>query len=243
MSFFNRMLASVGIGAAKVDTQLDSSSVRIGEAVSGRVVVRAGNVAQTIEHINLYVVTRYKHDDTYHKHVVQTERVVGRLDLKPGDTREVPFRFQLSHEAPLSLSGTSVWIETGAAISAAADPGDTDALTVLPNAAVEVLLEAARHLGLNLRRAEMERGHGHRVIQELEFQPPYGWGLNEVEMVLFPQADRVDVILEVDRRARGMAALFVEEFESRSRWSITPDMVYAGPAALARELEARIHHT
>lgn len=243
MSFLNKMLASVGIGAAKVDTQLDSSQVRLGEALSGRVVVRGGNIAQTIEHINLYIMTQYKHDDVYHNHAVHTQTVSGRLDLNPGETREIPFRFSLGYNVPLSMYGTKLWVQTGAAISAAVDPGDSDALTVLPNAPVEAFLKGAERLGLRFKKAEIEYSKG-RFVQELEFVPPYGaYSVSEVEFVLFPQADRLGVIIEVDRRAKGMAALFVEEFESRTRWELSPQLIAAGPDAIAQELGNRIRNT
>jgi len=240
MTFLNRMLATIGIGAAKVDTQLDTATVRLGDPLTGRVVIRAGNVAQTIEYINLYLMTRVKHDDNYVNQEAARFTVSGRIDLTPGETREVPFSTPLPFDVPLSLNGTTLWLQTGAAISAAADPSDQDHIQILPNAPVEALLRGADRAGLRFHRAEVERTHGHGVRQELSFRAPHGMGLNEVEMILFPSHDAVDVILEVDRKARGIASLFVSEFETRARWHVTRDLIARGPDAIAQELTQRI---
>lgn len=37
MSFFNKMLASIGIGGAKVDTKLEKSAYTAGETIRGQV--------------------------------------------------------------------------------------------------------------------------------------------------------------------------------------------------------------
>ena len=44
MSAFNKVLASVGIGAATVDTKLESEQVVPGEEVQGIVEIQGGNV-------------------------------------------------------------------------------------------------------------------------------------------------------------------------------------------------------
>lgn len=44
MSFFNKMLASVGIGSAQIDTKLEKDRLKPGEMISGIIEVRGGNV-------------------------------------------------------------------------------------------------------------------------------------------------------------------------------------------------------
>ena len=53
MSFFNKVFASVGIGAAKVDTKLEKDRVMPGEEVRGIVEIRGGNTEQNIDDIYL----------------------------------------------------------------------------------------------------------------------------------------------------------------------------------------------
>ena len=59
MSFFNKVLASVGIGAATVDTKLERDQVVPGEEIKGIVEIRGGNVEQKIDDIYLSVNTQY----------------------------------------------------------------------------------------------------------------------------------------------------------------------------------------
>ena len=49
MSIFNKVLASVGIGNAKVDTKLSDSTFMVGEMISGVTEVVGGNTSQSVE--------------------------------------------------------------------------------------------------------------------------------------------------------------------------------------------------
>ncbi len=53
MSIFNKMLASVGIGSATVDTKLEKSRYTAGEIIRGNVEVTGGNTAQDVDCIYL----------------------------------------------------------------------------------------------------------------------------------------------------------------------------------------------
>ena len=59
MSAFNKVLASVGIGAATVDTKLESEQVVPGEDVQGIVEIQGGKVEQQINEIYLSIHTQY----------------------------------------------------------------------------------------------------------------------------------------------------------------------------------------
>lgn len=59
MSFFNKVLASVGVGGAKVDTKLEKSEFTAGEIMQGVVEVVGGNLEQQIDAIYLTVNTTY----------------------------------------------------------------------------------------------------------------------------------------------------------------------------------------
>ncbi|MBZ9714614.1 sporulation protein [Deinococcus multiflagellatus] len=240
MGFLKRMMAAVGVGGAKVDAQVHNPTVRIGESVSGVVVVQGGGVEQRIERINLGLATMYKADDTYVHHQLSKVPVIPGFDLRAGERREFPFSIPVAPGTPLTLSGTRVWLATDADIAGAADPGDQDQLQVLPSREMEVLFQAAQQLGFQISGSEVEYHHG-RIAQEISFRPPYGqYKIAEIEMMLFPQGGGLDVILEVDRRATGMASLFTSEFEQKGRWHLSAQTLNAGVDAVARELEARI---
>ncbi|MCL6615609.1 MAG: sporulation protein, partial [Anoxybacillus ayderensis] len=59
MGLFNKVLASIGIGAAKVDTKLHESHLLLGESVTGVVEVTGGNIDQQIDDIYLSLCATY----------------------------------------------------------------------------------------------------------------------------------------------------------------------------------------
>lgn len=235
------MMAAVGVGGARIDTQVHTPAVRIGEELTGVVVMQGGSVEQRIERVNMGLATRYRSDDSVVTHTLLTRPVLGEVVLRPGERREIPFRLPIPQGTPLTLPGTAVWLVTDADIAGAADPGDNDQLQILPSREMEVVLEAANRLGFRLAGSEVEYHHG-RVVQELSFRPPYGtWSIQELELMMFPAAGGgLDVILEVDRRATGLASLFTSELEQRGRWRVSAALLAQGPDAVARELAERV---
>lgn len=60
MLVFNKALASIGIGSAKVDTKLEKSQYMLGETVTGIIEIQGGAVQQQIAEIYLTLHTNYK---------------------------------------------------------------------------------------------------------------------------------------------------------------------------------------
>ena len=59
MSLFKKVLASVGIGGAKVDTKLERDTLAPGDIGRGIVEIMGGNLEQSIESIYLSLNTTY----------------------------------------------------------------------------------------------------------------------------------------------------------------------------------------
>lgn len=225
MSFVSKFLASVGIGSAKVDAKLSRSRLVPGETVDGIVQIRGGNVEQNIDSIYLSLFTSYelKKDDQR----IKTQTEIGRyqltqpLPIRPNEVKEIPFSFQLPLDTPLTLGKTKVWIKTGLDIKNAVDPVDHDYVTIVPPPLVSAILETVKRLGFRLRNADCEQAKGifrRRLpfIQEFEFVPvggPFRGKLDELELVFFPQPDGVEVLMEVDRKARGFVGLLAEAMD------------------------------
>ncbi|UBV43527.1 sporulation protein [Deinococcus taeanensis] len=241
MGFLKKMMAAIGVGGARVDAQVHNPAVRIGETVNGVLIVQGGSLDQRIERVNLGIATRYKTDDTYAVHQLSRHPVTPGFDLRAGERREFPFSVPVEPGTPLSLPGTQLWLATDADIAGALDPSDQDPLQVLPSRSMEVLFGGAQRLGFQLSGSEIEYHHG-RIVQEISFRPPHGqYRIAEIEMMLFPRPDGLDIILEVDRRATGMASIFTSEFERKGTWFLSTAALNAGPDAVAGELERRIH--
>lgn len=223
MSFFKKMLASVGIGSAKVDTELDSAEVEVGGVLSGVVRVQGGRTEQQIERIYLYVKTQYVKEENDQK--VTRVAEIGKyllcdaFLLQPDEEKEIPFSFRLPVQMPLTLRNAPVWVETGLDIEMAVNPTDRDYIQVTPNHQIQTVLDALDELGFRLREVTNEYaprlGRSLPFVQEFEFVPTthFRGKLDELEVMFFPQGENLQLLLQIDRRARGLSGLFAEALE------------------------------
>ncbi|QFT89022.1 Sporulation-control protein spo0M [Bacillus sp. THAF10] len=223
MSFFNKALASIGIGSAKVDTKLSSSMVKPGEILSGVVEITGGSTEQKIDEIYLSLLTNYikESNDTkvQQQAVLEKMKIVDSFVISANEKKEIPFTFMLPHDTPISLGKTKVWLQTGLDIKNAIDPSDKDMIVVEPSPLIATILGAAEQLGFQLRKVESEAApykwkNRLPFIQEFEFYPtsgPFRGRLDEIEMIFLNiSGSSVDLHLQVDRRARGLGSLLSE---------------------------------
>ncbi|MEH7115870.1 sporulation protein [Neobacillus vireti] len=237
MSFFNKVFASVGIGAAEVDTKLEKDTYMPGETVQGVVAIKGGKIDQQIDEIYLALNTTYLRESDERKYSVTATidrfRLTTPFTIRAKENKDIPFSFQLPYDTPLSIGRSKVWVTTGLDIKGAVDPSDQDYLKVVPNPLMSAVFETIDQLGFRLREADCEeaprRLRGRLpFVQEFEFVPTSGLfrgRLDELEVVFFPGGNgTVDIMFQVDRRARGLAGLFSEALgtdETNVRLTIT----------------------
>ncbi|MDX8361780.1 MULTISPECIES: sporulation protein [Bacillaceae] len=243
MSFFNKMFASIGIGSTTVDTKLYNDRLVAGEEVKGIVELTGGNVDQDIDSIYLSVKTTYikeVNDTKVNRQVdIGKFKINEPFTIKAGEAKEIPFSFELPIDTPVTMGKTKVWIQTGLDIKNAVDPSDKDYILVEPMPLTTAIFNSINELGFRLREVESEQAPYSMkgrlpFIQEFEFFPtsgPFRGKLDELELVFFPQShDSVEVLMEVDRRARGLGGFLAEALEmdeSIIRFTVTTnDMDY-----------------
>jgi sporulation-control protein len=226
MSFFNQMLASIGIGSAKVDTRLSRASVRVGEKLDGVIHIQGGNAQQDISSIYLGLMTQYlkaQGDSTVRVNTtVEKWQISSPRTVHPGERVEVPFSVQIPLNAPVSLGRALIWLQTGLDIDNAIDPGDKDSFQVMPHPYMEAVLGAVKGMGFRFKESTCEYsprlGRGLPFVQEIEFYPGAGFrGVKELELVCYVNPTGVEVIVEVDRRAKGLKGLFETALELDER--------------------------
>ncbi|WP_347860835.1 sporulation protein [Salimicrobium sp. PL1-032A] len=247
---FKKILASVGIGAAKVDTQLEKETFIPGEDVRGKVVIEGGETEQSIDAIHIFLMTeairevndrKVKESVTLKKYKVSDQVAIGE-----GETKEIPFTLHIPFDAPASLGRLPIWFETGADIPMALDPEDRDPVALKPHPYIEKVLETLEnHLGFRLREVEMEYSKRHGFVQEFEFAAggEYRAYLDELEAIFFLSEDKLDVIFEVDRRARGLGGLFSEALEmdeSRANVTLSASELEGSVQQVAERLKSEI---
>ncbi|CAM4393852.1 sporulation protein [Paenibacillus tarimensis] len=252
MSLFKKIMASVGVGSARVDTILDapSGSVRAGEELTGRVIVKGGSTAQQINEIQLQLVTTYTRETN--DQTVRERGTIGRFALneaftiQENETREIPFSFVVPYVTPITAGRTRIWVQTGLDIASALDASDDDVIEIEPTYLVAHILDALTYLGFRMREADCKYDprsrFGFKFFQEFEYVPgPQFRGLDELELIFKPHPDYVEVFMEIDRKARGLAKLFDLD-ETRVQFRIYPDDVSGGIEPLAQKLDQLIRN-
>ncbi|MFC4356900.1 sporulation protein [Halobium salinum] len=224
-----KVLASIGIGNATVDTVLPTDSVVPGETVDAEVHVVGGNADQTVDAVRFEVETRVRTEDGY------DDVDVGRLTLTDGFTVEagaektIPATVEIPFHTPVTLGNVDVWVETELDIARAVDPEDRDSLDVRPTPRMRALFDAMERLGFRLHTADCEADpygryvSGRRFVQEFEYRPDGGafaGRLDEVELVLDPGPDALTAYAEVDRRG-GLLSELADADESRTELTVT----------------------
>ncbi len=220
MALFNKVLATIGIGNAKVDTKLEKANYQAGDIMHGVVEVKGGNVAQEIDSIYVSVMTTYVKEVDDRKVLDEAAVVKEKLNepftIGPGETREFPLQLQLPHETPVTQGKTRVWVATGLDIKQAVDPADKDFIEVRPTEVAGAVLDAVRALGFRLREVECKAARitKYPFVQEFEFVPVsgnYKGKLDELEVSFLTQSGQeAGLLLQVDRRASGLGGLLSE---------------------------------
>lgn len=226
MSFFSKVLASIGVGAAKVDTKLERSSYTAGESVRGEVEVYGGNVAQQIDAIYLTLYTTYikEVDDSKVTATapIQKFRVSEPFTIAANETKIIPFSFSLPVDAPITIGTTRVWVSTELDIRSGADAKDKDFIEIRPSQLTSGILDGVQQLGFRLRKADCEQAsykyrRNYPFVQEFEFVPVSGvfrGKLDELEISFLSQTDQsVELLLQVDRKARGFGGFLAEALD------------------------------
>ncbi|MFB6157448.1 MAG: sporulation protein [Haloferacaceae archaeon] len=204
-----KVLASIGIGNATVDTVLPSTSVVPGETVEAEVRITGGSAEQEVGAVRFELETRAKTDEGYREVDIDRFTLAESLTIEPETEETRPISIDIPYETPVTLGNTRVWIETELDIDLAVDPEDTDYLDVGPTPRLQAVFDAMEELGLSFRTADCEYDpHGRYTtgrpfVQEFEFRPqtgPFAGDLDEVELVVRPGADALTLFVEVDRR-------------------------------------------
>ena len=166
--------------------------------------------------------------------------------------KEIPFIVNVPFNTPLSVSQSKSWIETGLDIAQAVDP-DEDAITVQPNAAQQVILDAMDELGFRLKKADTEmlparhRSGRLPIAQELEYSASgsqFGRQLDEVEVVILQDEGSIELLIQVDRSVHDLGSLFADLTGSdESTHRLRYDVARLSVAEVRRDIQSIIEQS
>lgn len=217
---FKQLLASAGIGACKIDTQLHNNQCVPGGSLKGAIQIQGGAVAQQINGFDLALMTRVKvkadNGEFYQNFCLQRFHLADAMLVEPGARHQLPFELRLTGELPVTHlphhTVGKVWLASEANIDMALDPSDNDVLRVEATPLMLNCIDAMLALGYQLQKIDVEKGYlqvpGKRssigCYQEFEFRPRQ-WlsGIKEVELSFLPDGNDVLLVVEVDRSFRG----------------------------------------
>ncbi len=213
---FGKLKASLGIGAAKVDTVLDSMAVEQGESIKGVVHIQGGDVEQQIDAINLKLCTEVKVESdngvSYQEFILGQLQAVQPFVIGANEQKQVPFELKLHEETPVTALNAiknrcHVWLETTLDIDFAIDPKDRDYVEVRPLPVVAKVIGAIQSNGFDMVKADVEKGFlrggnfssKSGCYQEIEFRNGGFINKKEIELSFVLEGGFVHCLAEVDR--------------------------------------------
>jgi sporulation-control protein len=232
-----RLLSSIGIGAATVDTVLPQAAVRPGETVELTVEMRGGDSAQTID--GLYFTLKTESDG-------QTWTVArfdfdGSFTIDPGEERTEQVSIPIPPWTPVTRGGPRVWLETGLDIDWAVDPSDSDDVAVEPDDFVAALFEAADTLDFAFVSASLVETpwlDDRPFAQALVFEPGSRFEREVSRLVLttIPRGDDLRLYIEVQQRD-AVAEAVGQDFNEQE---LSVTVAYANPEMIGRRITSTI---
>jgi len=239
MSIFNKIIASVGVGSAKVDTKIEKNYFMQGEVLDGVVEIVGGTTDQEIDSIILNLMTLYGHDDSDRltNTAVYSHKVTEGFTISKGERKEIPFSFRIPLDTPITMrhprthkNVPPVWIDTDLNIKNAVDSSDKDYISIEPTEVHEKIVDAVKANGFKFRQMENQKvPYGIKInrpfIQQFEFVPSFGKyhrKLDELEVYILQGEHETTIFFEVDKKSKGALSSLVEKLNlDEYRGSVT----------------------
>lgn len=219
---FRKVLASIGIGAARVDLAIPKARFSAGETINGQLRIEGGMIDQRVDNIylRLLLTSSFKKGD--HMQSVTREfasaSVAEGFEAKAGSRMQnLPISFKIPEDIPVSAYATRYFLVTGLDIASALDPKDTDEIEILPGTRQAVVMQAIeKQLGF---RRKPRTGEYNGRFQEFEYRPAnFMFGkLDELEVVYQVERDGVRLFMQIDKKARGLFGMIAEEWDLDER--------------------------
>src|SRR6056297_1147354 len=146
-----KVLASIGVGNANVDTVLSSTTVTPGETIDAEVHVDGGSAEQDVGAIEFELETQYATEEGYEEADIDRFTLTEDLTIEPDQEETRAVEIEIPYGTPVTLGNVDVWVETELDIDWAVDPEDTDYLDVQPTPRLQAVFDAMEGLGFSFR--------------------------------------------------------------------------------------------
>lgn len=218
---FKKLLVGMGIGAAKVDFEIHQHRVEVGGIISGTVRICGGSIDQQVDeaYIKLVVTSSFAYEEQVRsiKQEIGAIKVADKLLVRANSPEIIiPVRFKLPYNIPISSGRTKYYFETGLDVKNAIDPKDVDVIIITPNVYMQMIFDALYSLGF---RDKPMSGDYNGRCQKFEYRPTRFMArkLDELEVYLTAEEDRINVLMEIDKKTRGYFGKIADELDLNER--------------------------
>lgn len=222
---FKSILASLGMGATKIDLVLTTDQIEMGQQVDGKIIMTGGDVEQRIEglFVDFTLNSRFSRDD----HTIFVNEVIKRITIfkddfmvKPRQLQEFPFSFQCPEYLPVSSVNTRYYFQTNLEIKSGIDSKDRDFIIVKPSGLIKNFLEGFTRLGF-AHHAEGYTGKQRDDRQIIQFQPTT-WLRGKFDEIVFSyqpgqSQHQISGFFELDKRTHGVLGMLADEMDLDER--------------------------
>ncbi|MCS5694985.1 sporulation protein [Desulfofundulus thermocisternus] len=216
-----KLLASIGIGSARVDLEVAETAVPLGGFLNGAIRIQGGNVEQRVNgiYINLVLSSAYRAGDQTRniRRTIGTVKVGEEMVVRPGEERVFPVSFRIPFGLPISRGRTRYFLQTGLDIPQAVDPVDHDPIQIVPNREFKMFFDALKALGF---REKPGCGDYNGRFQEFEYRPTtyFARELDEIEVYPVAGERELEVVMQIDKKARGLFGSLLDELDLDERF-------------------------
>jgi sporulation-control protein len=248
------IFASFGFGAAKVDLVLDYFRLKMGQPVTGKIVLTGGQVEQAIEglEVEFRLASAYQRGDN----IVNVNETIATIpvteetfQVAPEETREYPFTFVCPEFIPASSVNTRYYFQTNLEIKSGIDAQDRDFVDVYPSGLQEYFWDGFNKLGFVPQEEGYtgKKGGGFQIIQ---FRPTE-WLRGEYDEIVFMfqpahTQNGVAGFFELDKKGKGLLGLLADELdldEKKGRFVFTKADLTSGEYAAETIRQFINHHS
>ncbi|MBA4493882.1 sporulation protein [Paenactinomyces guangxiensis] len=170
---FKTLLASAGVGAARIDLVLDDSKVTMGETVAGKIIAVGGSTEQKVDELTVkFNMESYhgKNLNTIQREIASIEVTDDDFVIRPGEEKVFPFQFDCPFTLPVSSVSTKYYFDTNLEIKWGKDSKDRDYIDVLPAGFLKNFLDGFQLLGFKPKWEGLLEDDG-KFSQLIQFQP------------------------------------------------------------------------
>jgi len=213
-----KMLASMGIGAAAVDLEIPNPQVEPGESLKGTVKISGGSVEQEVKKIEISLMLKSCYEENKQSRLLNREVssviIAENMVITPGYEEEIPVSFEIpfARNMPISRGRTRYYLQTNIDIRKAIDPVDHDDILVIPNTYLKMFFDALATLGFHEKK---HSGDFDGVLQEFSYDPTtfFAQELEEIKVNAKVKKSEMDLTIKMFKKNRGLIENLVDDID------------------------------